>query len=269
MNASKERQPTLGERLARQVELMQRRHAPHRSWHGLVATILAHDDQRRASHADRWQRRERTARPLVPAANDEDPVEGMPSTPARRPAPQVRDVPGMWAPRARIHDDAPAVELAARHRADAVTIGTEIFLGHSARRTPEFREQVIVHELVHVAQALDPHAAWHRMTGTGIDREERRAIAAERTFVERATPAPVRSPLIPRTAPPSAPAPAPAGAVPIASQSSPLMRPMPADAARDVATERPVTPIVTSPLTNDQVMQALMLKIRTDYERGG
>ena len=47
------------------------------------------------------------------------------------------------------------------------------------------------------------------------------------------------------------------------------MRPMPADAGRDVATEQPVTPIVTSPLTNDQVMQALMLKIRTDYERGG
>ncbi|MGB3307747.1 MAG: DUF4157 domain-containing protein [Thermomicrobiales bacterium] len=267
MNAPKERQPTLGERLTRQVELMQRRHAPQRSWHGLVETILARDDQRRATLADRWQRRERTARPLVPAANDEVPVGDVPSMPARRPAPQVRDVPGIWAPRARIHDDAPAGELAARHGADAVTIGTEIFLGHSSRRTPEFREQVVVHELVHVAQALDPHAAWHRMTGTGIEREERRAIAAERSFVERATPAPVRSPLIPRTAPPAAPA--PAGAVPIASQSSPVMRPMPADAGRDVAAEQPVAPITTSPLTNDQVMQALMLKIRTDYERGG
>jgi len=267
MNAPKERQPTLGERLTWQVELMQRRHAPQRSWQGLVETILARDDQRRATHADRWRRRERTARPLVPAANDEDPVEAVPSMPTRRPAPQVRDVPGVWAPKARIHDDAPAGELAARHRADAVTIGTEIFLGHSARRTPEFREQVIVHELVHVAQALNPHAAWHRMTGAGVDREERRAIAAERTFVERATPAPVRSPLIPRTAPPAAPA--PAGAVSVASQSSPVMRPMPADAGRDVTTEQPVAPIATSPLTNDQVMQALMLKIRTDYERGG
>ncbi|MGN6032066.1 MAG: eCIS core domain-containing protein [Thermomicrobiales bacterium] len=267
MNASTERQPTLGERLTRQVEGMQRRRTPHRAWQGLVETILARDDERRATHADRWQRREPPAGSIVPAPPDDAPTDSEPAAPPRRPEPLVREVLGEWAPVIRIHDDAPAAAFAARHRADAVTVGTEIFLGAPTRQAPEFREQVIAHELTHVAQALDPHAAWQRMTATGIDREERRAVAAERTVGERTAPQTARSPFLP--APMPTPGPAPSPAAPIASPSSPVMRPMPADVGRDVTPEQPVAPIVTSPLTNDQVMQALMLKIRTDYERGG
>lgn len=203
----------------------------------------------------------------MPTPNNEAATDIEPAAPIHHAEPLVREVLGEWAPVVRIHDDTPAAELAARHRADAVTVGTEIFLGTPTRRTPEFREQVIVHELTHVAQALDPHAAWQRMTATGIDREERRAIAVGRTIVERTAPQTGRSPLIP--APARLPAPASSPASPIASPTSPVMRPMTADVGRDVTPEQPVAPIVTSPLTNEQVMQALMLKIRTDYERGG
>lgn len=267
MNALEDRQPTLGERLARQVELMQCRQTPRRAWQGLVESVLARDQQRRAGHADRWQRREPPARPIVSNVEDAEPTEPPSPLPTRQPDPRVREVLGAWAPTVRIHDDAPAAEMAARHRADAVTIGTEIFLGTPAVRAPDIREQVIVHELTHVAHALDPHAAWHRMTATGIEREERRAVAAERATIERTARQPARSPLIPATPPP--PVPAPLASTPAASPSSPAMRPMAADPGRDLTSEQPVTPVTTSPLTNDHVMQALMLKIRTDYERGG
>ena len=81
----------------------------------------------------------------------------------------------------RVHDDRAADQLARRHRADAVTVGRDVYFRQDRLRPRDPQGfGLVAHEATHVAEFFAPGAAWRRLTGGAQQEEERLAEANER-----------------------------------------------------------------------------------------
>jgi len=213
-------------------------------------------------------------------------VAGQRDDPADRPAEgrplpsdvqgRLREVTGRGAEALRVHDDAAADAVARAHRADAVTVGPDVFFRQGQFQPREPRGfGLLVHEATHVLELLQPGAAWRRATGDGVHQEEAAALAQERAAVAGSAPAvagsapavgkgrveagnlahPLPQPAAPGAAPRSAP------------PASPALRPMTAAADRDMSAPPPA-PMDLEALRRSLV-DDLMRQLRTEFERGG
>lgn len=266
MNEANGREMTLGERLQQQALQLMHRRAPTLSWLPLVEDTLERNVRRVGPSPDRWQRVE-IRRPLQsPPVMAEGLLEEA-TDETRLPGDLLRQLRGMWGRQRsdiRIHEGPVARAMTQAHHAAAVTVGNQIYLGQIPGGHRDQRGPLIIHELTHVQHALDPHAAWDRMTTAGIQREERSALRQERIAA--------RSPLVPVTAPAPPPTSPPSrNSLPV-SASSPIARPMKADVGRDLSSESAPVPAPVSAGgsgSHERLMQELMLRMRTDFERGG
>jgi len=266
---------TLGERLQQQARRLMIRREPLLPWHSLVEETVARNEQRVGRSVARWQRVESDESHIAPHASSIrssiDLADGFDAYGVPLGSPELEKMHRLIEYRdvgVRLHEGPAAQLVTQAQHADAVTIGTHIFLGERAGTTESQRAPLLAHELTHVQRGLDPHAAWHRMTGPGIQREERTALQHERLAS--------RSPLVPAPAPHTSQAPpVPTVTHPIAtSAASPIVRPMSAGIGRDLSSGNEAGS-APSPATaggsgsHERLMQELLLRVRTDFERGG
>ncbi|MFI9155493.1 DUF4157 domain-containing protein [Streptomyces sp. NPDC053367] len=198
---------------------------------------------------------------------------------------RLREVAGDGADAMRIHDDGPADGFARAHRADAVTVGRDVYFRHGSYRPGEESGlALLAHEAVHVRALLQPGAAWRRATGAAVRDEESAARAVERSVLSAEFPPASGE----RFAPVAGADPVPAtpvrgaSAVPEgerATHPTGRERPVP-----DTAAARPLaaptgrgTTAGSRPAPAELDVQALrrdlvsdvMRRLRTEFERGG
>jgi hypothetical protein len=191
---------------------------------------------------------------------------------------RLRQHAGAAADRLRVHRGEPADRLARAHGAAAVTVGEEIYFGHGQFRPHEPAGfALLVHEALHVTEAMRPNAAWRRATAAGAAEEEHEATARERAaFVQadagppvRRSPGPAHRPAEPPVHA-ARPAPGPAG-TPVAA-STPAQRPMAAPLRREPAQPvQPVQPGQPAQTAADPLAPHpdLRHQLRIEWERGG
>jgi Domain of unknown function (DUF4157) len=186
---SAEQFETLGQRLHRQgVRLMSMRR-PEFAWLAPARQLLEHVVALPGPTAGRFDRIEPDGlvvdfHDLVSGARPPGHADGDP--PASRALPsdvraQLHRVIGLDASAMRIHDDRAADRIARTHRADAVTVGRDVYFraGRFRPRQPD-GFGLVAHEATHVAELSAPGAAWRRLTRGGQRDEERLAEANER-----------------------------------------------------------------------------------------
>src|SRR6266545_801799 len=230
MTDDDQRVRTLGERLDEAGRRLSVRHLPAYPWAGGLGRVLARarsltgqfdgrfervewppDGRDLTASATRWAARRGAAGtapgpagvPGLPVAADGARAgEGRPLPADVRARLRARVGPGADA--LRVHDDGAADALARAHRADAVTVGRDVyFRGGRYRPRQDGGFALLAHEATHVLALLHPAVAWRRATDGGVADEERRALAAERA---------VRGGLDPRAGPGDGRRAAPAGA---------------------------------------------------------
>ncbi|MFF4452195.1 DUF4157 domain-containing protein [Streptomyces goshikiensis] len=193
---------------------------------------------------------------------------------------RLRAAVGPAADLMRVHHDEPADALARTRRADAVTVGRDVFFRRGRLRPREERGfGLLVHEATHVLALMRPGAAWHRATGAGVRAEEAEALAAERAAAPGVFPPAGGPPPGPSTrsgaasARPPGPAagapaagPAVAPAPPSASAAAPAMA-APADREAAGAAPSPA-PVDVQALRRD-LIDDVMRRLRDEFERGG
>lgn len=233
-------------------------------------------------------------------------LEDAPTVSTGRPLPadiqsRLRDVLGSDVSALRVHDDETADAVAGAHRAEALTVGRDVFF-RQGRFQPHDRRGfgLLVHEATHVAQRFRPGAAWRRATTGGVQEDEEEALHRERAVVSQPMvglqserPAPtnplskqqgVYPPLLPRPShfsivrkaaqqpPGTSPRHTSDVALPkhsIPVTSSPALRPMAASVDRDRESVPP------SPATPDleelrrSLIRDVMQQLRSEFERGG
>ncbi|MFB6675966.1 DUF4157 domain-containing protein [Streptomyces sp. NPDC056390] len=204
-----------------------------------------------------------------PSTSSVPPTAGDPLPAAVRS--RLRAAVGPAADAMRVHHDDESGALAREQRADAVTVGRDVFFRHGRLRPAEQSGfGLLVHEATHVMALMRPGASWHRATGAGARAEEAEALANERAaiFGNRSgaalPPPPTESGHIPDRHPP-APAQIP---VPTAL-SSPTARPQraPTDRHTDVPATAP-PPLDLQALRRNMIDDVIH-QLRTEFERGG
>jgi Domain of unknown function (DUF4157) len=260
---------TLGERFAREAARLVARLDVSIPWLDLIEPTIerAHE---RAEVADRFVRHE--AVPQVAKEQRDEPEElplewssnGEP-LPART-RDQLRDVVGPAVDVARVHVGDQADALARKQRADAVTIGPEMYFraGAYAPQDPS-GFALVTHEVTHVAEWLRPGASWRRATDAGVRAEERLAHRREHAAMQ----APL-SPILAHAAVPSAARAATrTAAMPPGAQSA-AQRPMKADIDRAPIDAPPAQadPNPNLDVIRRTLFRDLMSEIRVEFERG-
>jgi Domain of unknown function (DUF4157) len=194
---------------------------------------------------------------------------------------RLRPLAGRGADELRVHVGRDAEEVARAHRADAVTLGRHVYFA-AGRFAPHERRGfgLLVHEATHVEMLLRPDSAARRSSDEGAGEEERVALVRERA-AGGGDPGPHlvaagRGPASVLPVPPrhrtAAPAEAlradehPATGAPL-PVSPAATRPMAAAADR-VATTAEAPGVDVEALKRDLV-EDLMRRLRTEFERGG
>ena len=183
-----------------------------------------------------------------------------PPVPPRRVPPDVRrrlrEVAGPGADVMRVHDDARADAIARAHAANAVTLGADVYF-RQGRLAPDDRrgEALLAHEASHVSASLGlPDAPGAPPGDVG---QEALALARERVVLAGGAGDPV--PLRPAVQ---------SGPVAQAAQAT---RPQPAAmrAAADRDTGGKAEPGVDLEALRRSVVDDLMRRLKTEFERGG
>jgi hypothetical protein len=173
-----------------------------------------------------------------------------------------------------VHEGEAADETARTHRADAVTVGSDVYFREDRfdpRDPAGFA--LLVHEATHVVERFRPGASWRRATPGAAAAEENLARTREMSVRPGPRPSADRYLLPPApaaptpTAGPAAPTPtAPA----VARHAAPAARPMAA------ATDRPTAPAaqpqaaaVDVEALRGRIVRDLMRQLRDEFERGG
>ncbi|MFI5641261.1 DUF4157 domain-containing protein [Streptomyces goshikiensis] len=193
---------------------------------------------------------------------------------------RLRGAVGPAADVLRVHHDEPADALARARRADAVTVGRDVYFRRGRLRPQEERGfGLLVHEATHVLALMRPGAAWHRATGAGARAEEAEALAAERAAAPGAFPqpgGPLPGPSARSGAAPARPtghaavAPAAGPAVaPAPPSASAAARAMAAPADREAAGAAPAPPPVDVQALRRELIDDVMRRLRDESERGG
>ncbi|MEV6115948.1 DUF4157 domain-containing protein [Streptomyces sp. NPDC052109] len=190
---------------------------------------------------------------------------------------RLRTAVGPAAEAIRVHHDDRADTLARDLRADAVTLGRDVYFRHGRLSPQDSRGfALLVHEATHVMALLRPGASWRRATGAGIRAEEAEALANERAAVSgpllgagaprrpaaRTVPARTRPAPLPATAPA-----APQGPI-VRAPAAPATQAMRAATDRTTATADVPPPVDVQALKRDLV-DDLMRQLRSEFERGG
>src|SRR6266540_1272805 len=204
MTDDDQRVRTLGERLDEAGRRLSVRHLPAYPWAGGLGRVLARarsltgqfdgrfervewppDGRDLTASATRWAARRGAAGtapgpagvPGLPVAADGARAgEGRPLPADVRARLRARVGPGADA--LRVHDDGAADALARAHRADAVTVGRDVyFRGGRYRPRQDGGFALLAHEATHVLALLHPAVAWRRATDGGVADEERSALA--------------------------------------------------------------------------------------------
>jgi len=304
---SEEEFPTLGRHLDRQARRFATRSLPTRPWVAPFEVLAGRLAALPTPDGGRFNRREAG----VPEAGVAEPTwpepepfgETSPGHDEPPAAPQGRSLPGDVVSRLRavvgpgveairVHDDEAAHETAVAHRADAVTVGRDVYFREGRFDPREPRGfGLLVHEATHVVERTRPGASWRQATGSATAAEEDLALAREAAVVADRPPAPGAWPPPPALpyggnpvttssgafAPVPAPGPSPAApaafpgvAPPAAAPPTPAARPMTA------AIDRPTEPASVAgppPLDVDalreRIVRDLKRQLRDEYERGG
>ncbi|HYQ63039.1 DUF4157 domain-containing protein [Actinophytocola sp.] len=279
-----EENPTLGRRLDRQARRTAARAASDPPWAGPLQ-VLAERLADLPAPDERFARREAAvAEPAWPVqADDRTGAPAAPAVPAGRALPvdvvtRLSRVVGPGVESMRVHDDDAADELARAHRADAVTVGTDVFFQHGRLNPAEPRGfGLLVHEATHVV------AGSQRPAG-----EESLALAREAAVLSGPAPTPGAPGLLtPPVAqhrgtvetagipigdfPAAAPFPAAAAAPPVAPAVLPAGPPMTASVDRPTAPPPTVQQqqSIDVDALRGRIMRDLMRQLRDEYERGG
>lgn len=277
--------PTLGRRLDRQARRAAARAVSDPPW-SRPLEVLAGRLADLPSPDERFARREAAvAEPAWPVQSDD--WTGEPEPPAvseGRPLPadvvtRLSRVVGPGVENMRVHDDDAADELARAHRADAVTVGPDVFFQHGRLNPQEPRGfGLLVHEATHVVARSQPS---HHLAA-----EENLALARETAALSGPALVPVAqgwptSPVVQHPGAvetfgiPSLPAaaafPAPAAAAPAAPVPMPAAQPMTASVDRSTAMPQTVQQqqSIDVDALRGRIMRDLMRQLRDEYERGG
>jgi Domain of unknown function (DUF4157) len=264
---------TLGDLLTVESKrLMQRCHSAI-AWLELIEPLIERGSQR-VETAGRFVRQEGVPRKphqvsvdlSEDAAMEHPEVEGEPLAETTRG--RLRSLVGPEVELARVHVDDRADAFAHAQRADAVTVGREIYF-----RSRAFAPQspaglgLIAHELTHVAESERPGIGWRRSTPDGVLREERLARGREQSAAQLLI-SPVVAPVFaptPATASPSLPR---ASTTKISESAQ--LHPMRADADRppsDVSAPA-MQPAPSLDVIRRNLCRDLMNQIRVEFERG-
>ena len=155
----------------------------------------------------------------------------------------------------RVHGDARADAIARAHAADAVTLGADVYF-RQGRLTPDDRrgEALLAHEASHVSASLGlPDAPGAPPGGAG---QEALALARERAVLAGSPGDPVPVPLRPAVQ-----------SGPVAQAARPQPAAMRAAADRDTSGE--AAPGVDLEALRRSVVDDLMRRLKTEFERGG
>jgi Domain of unknown function (DUF4157) len=156
----------------------------------------------------------------------------------------------------RVHGDARADAIARAHTADAVTLGADVYFRQGLLAPDDRRgEALLAHEASHVSASLGlPDAPWAPPGGAG---QEALALARERAVLAGGSDDPVP----PRPAVQSGPV----------AQAAQAARPQPAAmrAAADRDTGGEAAPGVDLEALRRSVVDDLMRRLKTEFERGG
>jgi hypothetical protein len=156
----------------------------------------------------------------------------------------------------RVHDDARADTIARAHAADAVTLGADVYF-RQGRLAPDDRrgEALLAHEASHVSASLGLPGAHGAPPGDAG--QETLALARERAVLAGGP----GDPALPRPAVQSGPA----------TRAAQAARPRPAAmrAAADRDTSGEATPGVDLEALRRSVVDDLMRRLKTEFERGG
>jgi hypothetical protein len=310
---------TRGERLATAGRALRDRHLLVYSWEAGFAHLFQRLDELDRSWAERFARNEtdRPAPVVVAAPRSRRPVDGsagahpgppvsdggapvLPPEPGRPIGPalppdvrsRLRAVAGPGADHMVVRTGADADAVARARRADAVTVGTEVYM-RSGRFRPDSPAgfALLAHEARHVTAAFDRDVAARRGTPQGAGAEEDLARRVERRARSVASPAggaahgPGDHPSVAgRLWRPGSPADSGRLAAPGSTSLPPLPVPPPAPAQQAAG-----VPASTVPMTADterdeapaaagasfdvealrrSVIDDLMRRLRTDFERG-
>ena len=97
---------------------------------------------------------------------------------------RLRDFVGPGSEAIRVHTDETANAITHAQRADAVTVGEQVFFRQGHFRPHEDEGfALLTHEAMHVIQAMRPGAAWRRATQGGLQEEEQEASIQERNVL--------------------------------------------------------------------------------------
>jgi hypothetical protein len=248
---------TWGAEWTRELERLHARRAPALPWLDALAPVARRMAERAAPAGERFRRVDASAAPRPvepPAAEEETPVPW--DLRAR-----LRRLLGIGADALRAHTGERADAVARAHRADAVTVGRDVFFGRG-----QFEPQaphgfaLLAHEATHVVENADANVSWRRSTAAGVAAEERTALGRERASLDpRATwpQIPLSSLLAPAAPPAAAPAPAAAPRAMTAASDRTLEDSAPVAAAPDIGELKRT------------LFRELLRELRTEFERGG
>jgi hypothetical protein len=283
-----EEYPTLGQRLDGQARRRAARSASAPPWAAPFGVLVDHlaglpsadgrfarieaggaEPERRAGEQPSWAAGPETAAPGRP----------LPVTTVAR----LNAVVGRGAEAMRVHDDDTADEVARTHRADAVTVGTDVFFRHG-RFDPEQPSGfgLLVHEATHVVERLRPGASVRHASPAAVAAEEHLALTRETAAavgthaVDEVTYPPPPSAVGPATTwsrpagearPPSVSAPHVSGPA-----ATPSARPMTAAVDRHASAPTAVPPAAQAGIDVDalrnRIVRDLMHQLRDEFERG-
>jgi hypothetical protein len=254
---------TLGRRLDRLGRRIAARHGVTPRWSGPFGVLLQHLGGLPSAGGTRFTRREvPVRRPLVAVGRP------LPADLTSR----LRPLVGEGVEAVRVHDDEAADTRARAHRADAVTVGNDVYFRAGRLQPREPRGfALLVHEATHVVERMRPGASWRRATSGGSGEEERLALHREAYALgQPAGPTgpdsgPVPGP--PVNLPVNLGAAAPAAVPAPASWSTPAARPMTAASDRVVGVPAPAA--IDLEALRAGLVRDLIGQLRDEFERGG
>jgi hypothetical protein len=273
---------TLGRRLDGLGRRLAARHNVDFPWSAPLGVLLDHLTGLPSPAGPRFARREATPQRLV--APQTSTGRALPADVTAR----LRPLVGEGVEAVRVHDDDVADARARAHRADAVSVGADVYFRTGRLRPREPRGfALLAHEATHVVERLRPGASWRRATAGGVDDEERLALTREAYALAPPLPngiTPTGGP-VPRgpagpapmslatPAPAAMPARAPAPAsTSVASSGSPPAspqgRPMTAASDRVVGLPAAAAGIDVEALKAG-LLRDLIGQLRDEFERGG
>ncbi|WP_426513833.1 eCIS core domain-containing protein [Dactylosporangium sp. McL0621] len=262
---------TLGRRLDGLGRRIAGRHDLAFPWAEPLGVLLDHLGQLPSPAGPRFHRRETTPeRPAVPPTKT---GRALPADVTARLRPLVGDTAGA----VRVHDDDAADARARAHRADAVSVGNDVYFRAGKLRPREPRGfALLVHEATHVVERMRPGAAWRRATTGGAGEEERLALAREERALAPDVPrAPMPGPLPTAHGGHAEPAAQPVAAHALGPAPDPVAAPA------GYAVSRPMTASADRTLPSSggaaldlEALKAGLLRdligqLRDEFERGG